>query len=195
VTTAFFLAFFLLASGDKFRRKLLNISGRALSRRKLTLQALDEINQNIRRYLFVQVATSVLVALTTWLAFHWIGLEDAGLWGLAAGILNVVPYVGPVIVTAGSTLVGVVQFGTLGMGLLVGSTALLITSLEGYLLTPWLTGRIGRMNSVVVFTSVAFWGWLWGAWGLLLGVPIVMMIKAVCDHVDDLAPVSELLSE
>jgi predicted PurR-regulated permease PerM len=195
VTTALFLAFFLLASGDKFRRKLLNLSGRALSRKKLTLQALDEINHGIRRYLFVQLATSVLVGVTTWLAFLWIGLHDAAIWGIAAGILNLVPYVGPVIVTAGSALVGVVQFGTIGMGLLVGATGLLITSLEGYLLTPWLTGRIGRMNSVVVFVSVVFWGWLWGAWGLVLGVPIVMMIKAVCDRVDDLAPVSELLSE
>lgn len=195
VLTALFLAFFLLASGDQFRRKLLKISGPALSRKKVTLQALDEINQNMRRYLLVQVATSVLVGVTTWLAFLWIGLHDAGIWGLAAAVLNLVPYVGPVIVTAGSTLVGIVQFGTFGMGLLVGGTALLITGLEGYLLTPWLTGRVGRMNSVVVFVSIAFWGWLWGAWGLVLGVPIVMMIKAVCDHVDSLAPVSELLSD
>jgi predicted PurR-regulated permease PerM len=68
-----------------------------------------------------------------------------------------------------------------------------ITTLEGYLLTPWLTGRAGRMNPVVVLMSVVFWGWLWGAWGLILGVPIVMMVKAVCDRIEDLKPIGELL--
>jgi predicted PurR-regulated permease PerM len=89
--------------------------------------------------------------------------------------------------------VGIVQFDSLGTGLLVGSVGLAITTLEGYLLTPWLTGRAGRMNPVAVLMSVVFWGWLWGAWGLILGVPIVMMVKAVCDRIEDLKPIGELL--
>ena len=79
------------------------------------------------------------------------------------------------------------------MTLLVSGSSLVITGLEGYLLTPWLTARASRMSPVVVFISVLFWGWLWGVWGLLLGVPIIMIIKAVCDHVEDLEPIGELL--
>jgi predicted PurR-regulated permease PerM len=79
--------------------------------------------------------------------------------------------------------------------LLVSGTSLVITSLEGYLLTPWLTGRASRMSPVVVFVSVLFWGWLWGLWGLFLGVPIMMIINAVCDHVEDLKPIGELLGD
>jgi predicted PurR-regulated permease PerM len=81
------------------------------------------------------------------------------------------------------------------MALTVAGISLVITTLEGYLLTPWLTGRASRMNAVMVFVGVLFWGWLWGVWGLLLGVPIIMMIKAICDRVEDFKPVGELLGK
>jgi predicted PurR-regulated permease PerM len=195
LTMVWFLAYFMLVSGDTFRRKLVKITGPTLSKKKITLQVLDEITDQIQRYLLVQVFTSILVGVVTWLAFLWIGLEHAAIWGIAAGIFNTVPYLGPVIVTGGTALVAFLQFGTIGMALLVAGTSLAITGLEGYLLTPWLTGRASRMSPVVVFVSVLFWGWLWGMWGLLLGVPIIMIIKAVCDRVEDLGPIGELLGD
>ena len=193
LTMVLFLAYFMLVSGDTFRRKLVKITGPTLSKKKITLQVLDEITGQIQRYLLVQIFTSILVGVATWLAFLWIGLEHAAIWGIAAGVFNTVPYLGPVIVTGGTALVAFLQFGTIGMALLVSGISLVITGLEGYLLTPWLTGRASRMSPVVVFVSVLFWGWLWGVWGLLLGVPIIMIIKAVCDRVEDLEPIGELL--
>ena len=190
-----FLAYFMLASGDTFRRKLVMIAGPTLGKKKITLRVLDKIAEQIQRYLLVQIFTSILVGVATWLAFLWIGLKHAAVWGLAAGVLKTMPYVGPVIVCAGTALVAFLQFGTMDMVLLVSGTSLIITSLEGYLLTPWLTGRASRMSPVVVFVSVLFWGWLWGLWGLLLGVPIMMIIKAVCDHVEGLKPIGELLGD
>ena len=190
-----FLAYFLLVSGDTFRRKLVKISGPTLSSKKITLQVLDDINGQIQRYLLVQVFTSLLVGVATWLAFMSLGVEHAAIWGIAAGVFNSIPYLGPVVVTSGSALVALLQFGTIDMALLVGGISLTITSLEGYLLTPWLTGRASRMNAVVVFVGVLFWGWLWGVWGLLLGVPIIMIIKAICDRIEDLKPVGELLGD
>jgi len=156
---------------------------------------LDEITAQIQRYLLVQIFTSILVGVATWLAFLWIGLEHAAIWGIVSGVFNMIPYLGPVIVTGGTGLVGLLQFGTLGMALTVAGISLVITTLEGYLLTPWLTGRASRMNAVMVFVGVLFWGWLWGVWGLLLGVPIIMMIKALCDRVEDFKPVGELLGK
>jgi predicted PurR-regulated permease PerM len=100
-----------------------------------------------------------------------------------------------VVVTAATALFALLQFGSLQMALLVGGIALLITSLEGNLLTPWLTSRASRMNAVAVFISLLLWGWLWGVWGLLLGMPIMMVVKAVCDRVEDFQPVGELLGE
>jgi len=190
-----FLTYFLLVSGDTFRRKLVRITGPTLSKKKITLQVLDEITAQIQRYLMVQIFTSILVGVATWLAFLWIGLEHAAIWGIVSGAFNMIPYLGPVIVTGGTGLVGLLQFGTVGMALTVAGISLVITTLEGYLLTPWLTGRASRMNAVMVFVGVLFWGWLWGVWGLLLGVPIIMMIKAICDRVEDFKPVGELLGK
>jgi len=190
-----FTVYFLLVSGDLFKRKLVKITGPTLTRKKITVQILDEIDSQIQRFMLVQIFTSFLVGVATWLAFRWIGLEQAGMWGLAAGIFNSIPYLGPVVVTGGTALVGFMQFGTISMALLIGGIALVITSIEGFLLTPWLTSRAGRMNAVVVFVGVLFWGWLWGVWGLLLGVPIIMAIKAICDHIEDLHSVGELLGD
>jgi predicted PurR-regulated permease PerM len=190
-----FLAYFLLASGDAFRRKWVALSGPQLSRRRITVQVMDEIRYQILRYLAVQVLTSVLVGVTSGLAFWAIGLENAAIWGVVAGVLNLVPYLGAVLTTAGTALVAFLQFGTPGMALAVASISLVINTLEGYLLMPWLAGRASRMNNVVVFSSLLFWGWLWGGWGLLLGLPIMMVFKAICDHVEDLKPVGEFMGE
>ena len=143
----------------------------------------------------MQVFTSALVAVATWLAFLWLGVNQAGVWGLAAGIFNSIPYFGPVVVTGGTTIVAFLQFGSIEMAALVGGVSLAITSLEGFLLTPWLTSRAARMNAVAVFLNLLFWGWIWGVWGMLLAVPMLMVLKAVCDHVEDFKAVGELIGE
>jgi predicted PurR-regulated permease PerM len=190
-----FLVYFLLASGDLYRRKLVKIAGPSLTKKKITLQILDEIDRQIEAFLLVQVLTSTIVAVGTWIAFRWLGLEQAAVWGLAAGILNSIPYFGPVVVTGGTAVVALLQFGTIPMALLVGGVSLVITSLEGLLLTPYLTGRASRMNAVAVFVGLLFWGWVWNVWGLLLAVPMLMVIKAICDHVEDFKNVGELIGE
>ena len=190
-----FVTFFLLVSGDTFRRKMVKIAGPTFGQKRLTLQALDEIDLQIQRYLVVQVFTSALVGVATWLAFWWIGVEHAGVWGVASFVLNFIPYFGSIVVTGASAVLGFVQFGSFEMALLIAGATLVINSIEGYILTPWLTGRASRMNPVAVFVGVLAWGWLWGLWGLFLGVPILMAIKAVCDRVDDLKAVGELLGD
>ena len=190
-----FLAYFLLASGDAFRRKWVQLSGPTLSRRRITVQVLDEISAQIQRYLGVQVLVGAIVGITSWLAFWAIGLENAAVWGVVAGVLNLVPYIGAIVTTAGTALVAFLQFGTVGMALAVGSISLLVNTVEGYWLMPWLSGRASRMNAVVVFGGLLFWGWLWGGWGLVLGLPIMIVVKAVCDHVEDFKPVGEFMAE
>jgi predicted PurR-regulated permease PerM len=190
-----FLVYFMLASGDLFKRKLVKIAGPSLSEKKITVQILDEINEKIERFLLVQLFTSALVAAATWLAFRWVGLEQTGVWAIAAGLLNIIPYFGPVIVAGGITVVGFLQFGTIEMAALLAGITLVITSLEGYLLTPWLSGKAVTMNAVAVFVGLLFWGWIWGIWGLLLAVPIMMAVKVICDHIENLKAIGELLGE
>lgn len=188
-----FLTYFLLLSGDTFRRKLIKLAGTSLSRKKITLQALHEITGQIQRYLQIQLLTSALVGVLTWLVMLAIGLEGAAVWGITAGVLNLIPYVGAMVTAAATALVAFLQFGSFDMALLVGGASLLIHMLVGNLLTPWLTGRASRMSPVAVFVGLLAWGWLWGVWGLLLGIPILMMVKAVCDRVEELKPVGEFL--
>ena len=146
-------------------------------------------------FLLVQVFTSTVVALASWLAFRALGMEQAAMWGVLAGLFNSIPYLGAVVVTGGTSLAALLQFGNLRMAVLVGGVALLITSLEGFLLTPWLTSRAAKMNAVAVFVGLLFWGWVWSVWGMLLAVPMLMVMKAVCDHVEDFKGVGELLGE
>ena len=190
-----FLAYFLLVADDLFKRKLIVHLGDTLSKKKITVQILDQIGSRIERFLLVQIFTSAVVAVATGLALWGLGVEQAVVWGLAAGLFNSIPYFGPVIVTAGLAIIAFMQFGTLQMMTVVAGTALLITTLEGWLLTPMLLGRAAQMNQVAVFAGLLFWSWLWGVWGLLLAVPMMMVIKTTCDHVEDLRPVADLLSD
>jgi predicted PurR-regulated permease PerM len=190
-----FFVFFLLASGDLFKRKLVKIAGPSLEKKKVTVQILNDIDVQIERFLFVRVITSLAVGVATWLAFRYIGLEQAGVWGIAAGVFNSIPYFGPVIVAVGTAVVGFLQFGTLGMAAYISGVSLAITSLEGWLLTPWLTSRAARTNEVAVFVGLIFWSFVWGIWGTLLAVPMLAAVKACCDRIEDLKPIGEMLGE
>lgn len=195
LTVVVFLTFFALASGNLFRNKLLRIAGTSLERRKITIHVLEDITNQIQRYLLVQVFTSVLVGVATGLAYWALGLENAAVWGVVAGVLNLAPYIGSALFTGASALVAFLQFGSFDMALAIGGASLVIHTIVGNLLTPWLTSRTSSMSPVAVFVSVLAWGWLWGLWGLLLGIPVMMAVKAVCDRVEDLKAVGELLSD
>jgi len=190
-----FLTFFLLAGGATFRRKLITIVGPTFSRRRITLQMLDEITSQIQRYLLVNLGACLIVGLSTWLAFDWIGMEQAPVWGVLAAVVNWMPYLGAVAVTGAGTVAAFVQFDSIEKATLVLGASMIIQTLEGYLLLPWLTSRANKMSPVVVFVSVLAFGWLWGVWGLLLGVPMVVIVKSVCDRIEDLRPIGELLGD
>ena len=110
-------------------------------------------------------------------------------------MFNSIPYYRPLLVTAGLSAVGFLQFGTIGMAAAVAGVSLLITTLEGSLLTPMLIGRVSSMNQVAVFAGLLFWSWIWGIWGMLLAVPMMMVIKVICDRVEALQPVGHLLGD
>jgi predicted PurR-regulated permease PerM len=195
LTLLVFLVYFLLASGDLFKRKLVKLAGPSLERRKITVKVLDQISQKIAHFLLFSVIVNVIVAVATGIAFWWIGMTNPALWGLAAGILNTVPYFGPMMVMVGAAVVALLQQGSVNLAIMAGGLSLLITSIEGYLITPILLGQATRMNAVAIFIGVLFWSWLWGFWGALLAVPILVVVKTAADQVEDLKPVGELLGD
>ncbi|MGB5081974.1 MAG: AI-2E family transporter [Burkholderiales bacterium] len=187
------LTYFLLASGAHFRRKLLGLVGPSPSRKRDAVQILQEIDVQIQRYLLATFVSNVSVALVTWLAFLALGMEHAGAWGVAAGVLHFVPYLGPASIAIASGVAGFLQFESPLMGLAVAGASLMVAVLVGVLFTTWLQGRFARVNAAVLFIALLFFGWLWGIWGLLLGAPLVVIAKVICDRVESLKPAGELL--
>jgi predicted PurR-regulated permease PerM len=190
-----FFVFFLLASGDMFKRKIVRLAGPSLEKKKITVQIFDDINFQIERFLLVHLVASIVVGFATWIAFRAVGLEQAAVWAVAAGLFNNIPYFGPLIVSAGAATVAFMQFGTLSMALYTSGVALAITSLEGWLLMPMLTRRTSSVNEVAIFVALIFWSFIWGIWGTLLAVPMLVSAKACCDRIEGLKPIGELLGE
>ena len=120
-------------------------------------------------------------------------MEHAGVWGVVAGVLHFVPYLGTVLVAVAAGVAGFLQFGTLLPALAVAGVTMLLGSLIGLGFMTWLQGRFARVNAAVLFIALLFFGWLWGIAGLLLGAPLLAIAKVICDRVESLKPAGELL--
>jgi predicted PurR-regulated permease PerM len=194
LTVVVFLSYFLLISGEHFKRRLMELAGPHLERRRITLDVLNEINDQIQRYLLVVAFTSGVVGVATWGALVIMGVQQAAVWGILAGVFNSIPYFGAVIVSGGLFAVGLLQFGEPMAAVKLSAIALAITSLEGWLLSPLLLGKAEQMHVLVVFVGVLVWTWLWGGWGALLAVPMLVVIKAIADHVESFKPISRRIA-
>ena len=193
--SALLLVYFVLAIGSLYRRKIVKISGPSFARMRKAARIMNEFHRSVRQFLFVMFVGAVFVGVLTWLAFLALGVEQAGFWGVLAGVASAVPYLGPFLVLMGTGVAAFIQFGELEMSIIVAGTSLAITSVQGYLLTPWLTSHISSLNAVAIFIGLLFWGWLWGPVGLVVATPILMIVKSLCDHVVNLRPVGELLGK
>lgn len=187
------LIYFLLASGQHFRRRLVQLVGPSPARQRDTIFILKEVNVQIQRYLLATLVSNALVALCTWLVFEAFGMEQAGVWGVAAGILHFIPYLGPVLIAFTSCIAAFLQFGSIITALIVAGSSLLVAGTIGLVFMTWLQSQFTRTNAAVLFISLLFFGWLWGVWGLLLSTPLIVIAKVVCDRIDSLKRVGKLL--
>ena len=187
------ITLFLLAAGDTFRRKLVRIVGTRLASRRVTVEILDEIDTQVQRFLLVTLASNAALGLILWAAFASLGLERPALWAFSAAVLHVIPYLGILLALALVGGVAMLQFGTIAGTLAVLGVTVLCAIAIGIFLQNWLQGRSARINAVAVFISVLFFGWLWGGWGLLLGAPLIAIVKTVSERIEALSPVAEIL--
>jgi predicted PurR-regulated permease PerM len=187
------LIYFLLASGTHFRRKLVQLVGPSMEKKKEMIRMLNEINMQIQLYLLSMLVASFLVGISTWLGFKVLGMEQAGIWGLIAGTLQFIPYLGIAITAITSGIASFLQFGSLLNALATVSVVLIISVAIGMAFTTWLQSRFAHINAAVLFIALLFFAWLWGICGLLLGAPLVAIIKVICDRVEPLKPFGALL--
>jgi predicted PurR-regulated permease PerM len=186
------LTLLLLFGGEGLKRKVIAIAGER-AQKKLTYDVIKAIDRQIEKYLVARALISGIVAAATWFGLWILGVRQPLVLGLIAGALNIVPFIGPAVAVALAAIVAFVQFHTVGMTAVVFGVTGAVAAIEGNLITPWLTSRAGELNTVAVFVSVLFWGWMWDVWGLVLAVPIMVAVKAAADHIEPLQPLGELL--
>ena len=189
------LAYFLLASGDTFRRKLVSVAGPTLAARRITVEILDEIDVAVQRYLLTLVIINALIGVATWGILAAFGMAHAELWGVSAALVHIVPYAGSAITIVATGFAAFVQFEDIGRALLVAFLVGVAATLIGMGLNAWIQGRAFRMNAVSVFVAVLFFGWLWGGWGLLIGVPLLAIAKTVFERIPSLQKYVVLLTD
>lgn len=188
-----FVLVFILAQGPGLHQRIVDSVGTGARRRRAMEQILSNVNDDIQRYLFNRFATNTVVALLVGTIFYLFGLDFAFLLGVFAGLFNFIPYVGPIVGTIFPATVAYVQFGEWQAVFWVVLIYASVTGLEGNLVTPYVLGRHLKINSLAILLSAIFWGWMWGAIGLLLAIPIVATLKSVSENVDGLRPLAAFL--
>ncbi len=190
VTTV--LLYFLLASGDLFLRKLVRVLPR-LEDKKRAIEIARQTEDHISKYLSTVTLVNAALGVVVGLAMRLAEMPNPVLWGVMAGLLNYVPYLGPLVTALVLALVSVLTFDSLERAALAPLLYLGINAIEGYFVTPLLLGRRLTLNPVVIFLGLIVWGWIWGIAGALLAVPILATFKILCDHIEPLSPIGEFL--
>ncbi len=193
LTIMFFLAFFLLAGGKPLSDHFLDLFGASQESRGRAQRATAECVRQIRIYGGVLLVTNIVVGVGVWAAFRWAGLPDAAGWGITAGVLHVVPYLGMALLTGLGALEAFLAHGTLAAAIGMAAYVVLLSTLIGTVVTAWLQGRAAKMNPAAVFIGVVFWGALWGVWGLLLGPALIVLIKVIAEHTRAGLPLARLM--
>jgi predicted PurR-regulated permease PerM len=186
------LMLFLLASGDMIYDKILRVLP-TLSDKKAALRIVHDIEESISHYLLTITGVNACLGVAIGLAMWLLGMPNPLLWGVAAAVLNFLPYVGAATGIVMTALVALVTFPDVGTALLVPVTYLALTAIEGNVITPIIVGRRLELNTVAVFIGVVFWGWVWGLAGVLIAVPLLVAVKRVCDHLPSWSALGEFL--
>jgi predicted PurR-regulated permease PerM len=188
----FILLYFLLGSGDLFVRKLIKLFPDDQKKKKI-LKITRSVEHNISRYLFTVTVINAVMGICLGIGMSIIGMPNPVLWGVMAGFLVFLPFLGPLIGISVVTFVAFLTFDSIGQILLAPAIYIALEILQGQFVTPIVLGLRFALNPVVIFIWVIFWGWLWGIIGALLGVPMLTVFKILCDHIEPLAPVGEFL--
>lgn len=190
---ALMLAMFLLSTGTLFYEKTIGLLP-LLSEKKRALRVIYDVERQVSRYLLTITLINIGLGVAIAVALSLYGFENAIVWGAIATILNFLPFIGALAGTAAIAAVAIVSYPTLAQAFAVPGIYFLCTAIEGNFLTPMIVGRRLELNIVAVFLTVAVWGWLWGIAGALMAVPILVVIKVLCDNFDSMSAFGEFLS-
>lgn len=192
VAVTFVLLFFLLASGEMFKEKLVRVTPRFADKKRAVL-VMRDIERDVSAYLFTITLINIGLGIAIGTALYFVGMPNAPLWGAMATILNYIPYIGALIGIVVVAVVGLSTLDTLAHAMMAPAIYVVANILESQFVTPAVLGRRLTLNPVIIFVAVAFWGWIWGVPGALLAVPLLVTLKVLSDHVPRLARIGEFL--
>ncbi len=187
-----FLVFFMLAAKRQVWHATMQLF--PASQRTQVKQTLSDVTRVLRSYVIGTALVGLILVLANWLFFWWIGLDFAFLIALVSGLLNLVPYIGVILAWVPPLLIGLKQFHSAGPFIGILAVLVVLHIVAANLLIPALVGWRIRLNALALTVSLLFWGWLWGALGLILAIPITAVIKVICDNVESWQPVGRWLS-
>ena len=188
----FILLYFLLASGDLFLSKLIKFFPR-LHRKKEIVKITREVEHHISRYLFTITMINAFMGGSVGVGLYLIGMPNPVLWGVMAGLLVYLPYLGALMGISVITIAAFLTFDSIGRVLLAPAIYITLEIIQGQIVTPMVLGMRFELNPVVIFVWIIFWGWTWGIFGALLAFPMLTVFKILCDHIQPLGPIGEFL--
>lgn len=190
----FILLYFLLASGDMFIRKLIKLSP-GLRKKKRVVKITRTVEHHVSRYLLTVTVINLFMGIALGIGMFLIGMPNPVLWGVMAGFLVFLPYLGPLVGIVIVTVIAFLTFDSIGRILLAPAIYIALETVQGQIITPMLVGLRFALNPVAIFIWLIFWGWLWGVIGALLAVPMLTVFKILCDHIGPLVPIGEFLGK
>ncbi len=187
----FFLTLFMLLDSAVFQQKLKLIFGR--DQEQTAEGILSEINRQLKGFIRVKFSVALGLAAVVTIGLLIFRVKYAYVWGPLVGLMNLVPYIGSIVSAVPPIIVAGIQHNSVWYMLYVAIFFLAVQFVEGNILTPRLTSGSVDLNTLAVFLSAMYWGWLWGFIGIILAVPITAAVKVVCDHVEPLKPIGVML--
>jgi predicted PurR-regulated permease PerM len=188
------LLFFLLAAGDRFLTKCVELMPTFQEKRKV-VETFRRVQGGIGYYLGTVTVINILLGVVIAIALWLLDVPNAALWGVMATFLNYVPFVGLWLGAAVVFLVSLLTFDTLGQAAVPTGAYLIINSIEANLVTPTILGRSMSMNPVAILLWMTFWGWMWGITGAILAVPLLAIVKITCEEIEPLNPLATFIAE
>lgn len=192
VTFLPFLVFFMLAAKRQVWHATMELF--PVDKRTQVRDTLADVTHVLRSYLAGSALVALLLVLASWGFFLVLGIDFPFLVALVSGVCNMVPYIGAVMSWIPPLLVGLKQFHSPGPFIGIFAMLTFFHIVASNLLVPALVGWRVRLNAMALTVSLLFWGWLWGAMGLILAIPITAVIKVICDHVEGCRPIGRWLS-
>ena len=186
------LLYFLLASGDMFLRKLVTVLPR-LRDKKQAVEIARQVQSDVSHYLLTITVINAALGAILGLTMMLLGMPSPWLWGAMLGVLNFIPFLGPAACFVIVALAAFMSFPDWHVAILPPLAVLVYCTLEGQFITPMIVARSLVLNPVAVFVALLFCGWTWGVVGVLVSVPLLAVVKILCDRVRPLAPVGEFL--